>query len=168
MPDNFEQLIDYLHTQGLLLVTAESCTAGLIAAMLGDCPGCGEWLDCGFITYSIASKQTLLAVSPETIKVKGLTSEEVAIEMVLGALKNSHANVAIANTGVAGPANGDDGTPAGTVCLAWGFRSGGETLTYAETRRFEGERNNVRKQAAEYGLNRIIHYHKLSPCQEKI
>jgi nicotinamide-nucleotide amidase len=156
---DLDELTSYLQAQKLVLTTAESCTAGLVAAMLGDCPGGGEWLDCGFVTYSVDSKYRLLGVSLETIEQKGLTSEEVAVEMAMGALRNSRANVSIANTGLAGPGKGDDGTPAGTICFAWGFREGGEILTYAETRRFEGERNTVRKLAAEYGLSRILHYH---------
>ncbi len=81
--------------------------------------------------------------------------------MVAGALKNSNANVAIANTGVAGPENAEDGTLAGTVCFAWGFNLSGELLTFAETLRFKNDRNGVRNAAVKYGLERISYYHAL-------
>ena len=156
-----DEVTDYLLKNQLMLVTAESCTAGLVAATLGDCSGCANWLACGYVTYSPESKNYMLGVNLETIKQKGLTSEEVAVEMASGAIKNSHANVAIANTGVAGPENAEDGTPAGTVCFAWAFNSGSEIITYAETHRFKDDRNGVRKAAVEYGLQRIPHYHGL-------
>jgi PncC family amidohydrolase len=161
MTDFLDKVTAYLQAQKLMLATAESCTAGLVAATLGDCPGCGEWLDCGFVTYSVASKNHLLGVQIDTINIYGLTSEEVAVEMVSGALKNSSANVAIANTGVAGPDKGDDGTPAGTVCFAWGFRDADNNKVFSETRRFQADRNEVRQAAVEYGLMRIPHYHSL-------
>lgn len=161
MTSYLDEVTAYLQTNKLILATAESCTAGLVAATLGDCSGCASWLDCGYVTYSTESKNYMLGVNLETIKQKGLTSEEVAVEMVSGALKNSNANVAIANTGVAGPENGDDGTPPGTVCFAWGFNNGGEIVTYAETLRFKNDRNGVREAAVKYGLERIPHYHAL-------
>lgn len=157
-----EELTSYLHDEKLILVTAESCTAGLVASILGEVAGSGEWLDCGFVTYSVESKNHLLRVSLDTINRYGLTSEQVAAEMATGALENSNANVAIANTGVAGPDHGDDGTPAGTVCFGWAFRHGDSIDTYMERLHFKRDRNGVRKAAAEYGLIRISHYHQLS------
>lgn len=116
-----EDFSHYLAAQKLKLATAESCTAGLIISMLGDCEGCGAWLECGFVTYSADAKSTVLGVRPETIRQHGLTSSQVATEMVEGALKRSRGNVAIANTGVAGPDAAQDGTPAGTVCPGLGI-----------------------------------------------
>ena len=161
MASYLDEVTTYLLNHKLMLVTAESCTAGLVAATLGNCVGCASWLDCGYVTYSPESKNYMLGVNLDTIQQKGLTSEEVAVEMVSGALKNSNANVAIANTGVAGPDNGEDGTPAGTVCFAWGFNNGGEIFTYAETVRFKNDRNGVREAAVQYGLERIPRYHAL-------
>ena len=162
MPNILDKLTLYLDEQNLILATAESCTAGLVASMLGEVSGSGEWLDCGFVTYSVESKNHLLGVSLETIDRYGLTSEQVATEMATGALKNSKANVAIANTGVAGPENGDDGTLAGTVCFCWAFRDNGSINTFTERLQFKQDRNGVRKAAAEYGLERIPYYHQLS------
>jgi len=85
-----------------------------------------------------------------------LTSEAVACAMARGALARSRANVAIANTGVAD--GGGDGVAAGTQCFAWAFENGGQIQVYAETRRFTGDRHEVRRQAARYALGRLLHY----------
>ncbi|GAC1425064.1 MAG: hypothetical protein NVSMB6_25760 [Burkholderiaceae bacterium] len=100
-----------------------------------------------------------IAVKPETIATHNLTSEEVAREMAEGALKAANANVAIANTGVAGPGPGEGGIPAGTICFAWSFENEDGITTYAETRRFDGDRNAVRRAGTDYAINRVWHYH---------
>ena len=156
--ENLPRIADYFERCKLRLVTAESCTAGLVVATLGDMPGCGSWLECSFVTYAPEAKCRLLGVNPATIEKYNLTSEAVAREMVYGALRNSHATAAVANTGVAGPAS-TDGIPPGTICFAWGFEHEGTTLVFSETRRFEGDRNAVRKAGAEYAIERIVHYH---------
>lgn len=97
----------------------------------------------------------ILGVNKETIDRCNLTSEEVAREMVLGALQISEANVAVANTGVAGPDSGEGGIPAGTVCFAWAFRMHSAPQVFSETRHFAGDRNTVRQAAAEYAILRI-------------
>ncbi len=97
----------------------------------------------------------ILGVRKETIDRFNLTSEEVAREMVQGALQLSEANVAVANTGVAGPGTGDGGIPVGTVCFAWAFRLEEKLELCSETRRFDGDRNTVRQAAAEYAITRI-------------
>jgi PncC family amidohydrolase len=160
---NLQRISDYFDENKLRLATAESCTAGLIAAMLGDLPGCGSWLECGFVTYSPEAKYHCLGVKPETIERFNLTSEPVAREMAEGALRNSRANVAVSNTGVAGPSTGGDDIPVGTICFAWGFEHNGTTVMYSETRKFDGDRNEIRKAAAEYAIERIPHYYEQLP-----
>jgi nicotinamide-nucleotide amidase len=160
---NLQRLSDYFDQNEIRLATAESCTAGLIAATLGDLPGCGSWFECGFVTYSPQAKYRALGVQPETVERCNLTSEQVAREMVEGALRNSRANVAVSNTGLAGPSNGDSAIPVGTVCFGWGFEHNGVSVVYSETRRFDGDRNEVRKQAAEYAIERIPHYYEQLP-----
>lgn len=157
--ESLDRISDYLDENKLRLVTAESCTAGLVAAMLGDMPGCGSWLECGFVTYSPQAKNRLLGVRFETIDKFNLTSEEVAREMAEGALRGSRANVAVSNTGVAGPSSGDGDIPVGTICFAWGFEHYGGIVVFSETRRFDGDRNAVRKAGAEYAIERILYYH---------
>lgn len=158
MNENLRSVLRYLHENRLKLVTAESCTAGLIASTLAEAPGSGSWLECSFVTYSPEAKMSCLGVRGETIERFNLTSEEVAREMAEGALRLSRANVAIADTGLAGP-GGEGDIPAGTVCFAWSFQSGDKIATFSETRRFPGERNEVRQSAAEYAISRIWHYH---------
>lgn len=151
----------FMSRHELLLVTAESCTAGLIASHLADVPGAGHLLDCAFVAYSESAKQHCLGVKEETIRQHGLTSEEVAREMALGALRNSRANLAISNTGVADDSG--DGTPAGTQCYAWAFQTHqrlDQVAVFTETRRFDGDRNAVREAGAVYALLRVPHYHE--------
>ncbi len=78
MNTNLDSIARYLEDNHLKLVTAESCTAGMVASTLADVPGCGSWLDCAFVTYSADAKITCLGVKQETIDLYNLTSEEVA------------------------------------------------------------------------------------------
>ncbi|WP_410505367.1 ammonia-dependent NAD(+) synthetase [Halomonas sp. ANAO-440] len=156
-----DRITDYLIDNELTLATAESCTAGLIISELARVPGSGQSIDCGLGVYSPQSKNRYLGVSFDTIESHGLTSEAVASEMAAGALNNNDADVALANTGIAGPNPGDDDTPIGTVCFAWAFRLNGDHHHYCETRRFDGTRNEVRLAAAHYALERLPHYHRL-------
>lgn len=158
--NEIEKVAQYMREHKLILVTAESCTSGLIAATLADIPGAGKLLDCAFVTYSVQAKQRCLDVSELTIMKYNLTSEEVAREMVMGALTRSRANVAIANTGVVDDTDPD--IPAGTQCFAWAFRSMSVQEGIAvssETRRFEGDRVQIREKSAAYALSRIPVYH---------
>lgn len=149
----------FMQDHGLLLVTAESCTAGLIAARLADVPGAGQLLDCAFVVYSPEAKKQCLKVSEQTLREHNLTSEAVALEMARGAMANSRrANVAIANTGLAD--DSDEEIPAGTQCFAWAFRDGkgGAPTLYSETRRFSGDRSEIREASALYALQGIQRY----------
>jgi nicotinamide-nucleotide amidase len=159
MNNNLQSALRYLEENRLKLVTAESCTAGLIASTLAEEPGSGSWLECAFVTYSAEAKIGCLGVRQETISRCNLTSEEVACEMAEGALHLSRANVAVADTGLAGPSNGDSDIPVGTVCFAWAFEHDGKVSTFSETRKFNGGRNDVRQAATEYAISRIWHYH---------
>ncbi len=150
-----EQLINFLVAQKLTLATAESCTAGMQASMLADVPGCGSVLQTGYVVYSKESKQMCLGVSLHTIELFGLTSEEVAREMATGALKRSKAKIALANTGLA---ESDDALN-GVVCFACAMKCQGQAVVVSETLRFEGDRNDVRRAAARYGLLRIPYWY---------
>jgi PncC family amidohydrolase len=167
MDHKLKSALQYLEDAKLKLVTAESCTAGLIASTLAEVPGCGSWLECAFVTYSVDAKVSCLGVNRETIERCNLTSEEVAREMAEGALRVSRANVAVADTGLAGPSNEGSDIPVGTVCFAWSFQHGEQVTTYSETRRFAGDRNEVRQQSAEYAIVRIWHYHNEFLKQDK-
>lgn len=162
---NIEEIVKFLRDQELRLVTAESCTAGLIASTIADVEGAGDLLDCAYVTYSPSAKQRCLGVKPETIARFNLTSEPVAREMALGAALNcSNANLVIANTGVADSV--DPRIPPGTQCYAWVFVAPSGTLAvFSETRRFEGDRHQVRQQSALYALERIPHLFRQSQPQ---
>lgn len=153
------EVCDYMRRHGLSLVTAESCTAGLIAATLADVEGAGELLECGFVTYAPSAKTRCLGVRSVTIDQFGLTSEAVVREMAAGALHRSTASVAIANVGVV-----DDVDPqirAGTQCFAWAFSRGRDEppVVFAETHRFAGDRREMRERAARYAISSIVRMH---------
>ena len=135
------------------LVTAESCTGGWAAQVVTAIAGSSEWFERGFVTYSNASKEELLGVPARTLERYGAVSEETAREMALGALARSHASVAVAITGVAGPAGGTPAKPVGTVCFAWARRG---AAVRSETRHFSGDREAVRRQSVEHGLTGVL------------
>lgn len=165
MNENLRSVLRYLQENKLKLVTAESCTAGLIASTLAETPGSASWLECAFVTYSPQAKMSCLGVRAETIERYNLTSEEVAREMAEGALRLSRANVAVADTGLAGP-GGEGDIPAGTICFAWSFQIGDKIETFTETRHFNGDRNEVRQSGTEYAISRIWHYHNTMLAQQ--
>src|SRR5450631_4267689 len=102
-----------------MLVTAESCTGGGIGEAVTMVPGSSEWFERGFITYTNTAKREMLGVRAETLEQYGAVSEPTVREMAAGALAASHAQVAVAVSGVAGPAGGTPDKPVGMVCLAW-------------------------------------------------
>lgn len=156
--DPVADVLAYCKQHDLLLTTAESCTAGYIISLLATVPGTGEVVESGYVVYSPQAKQRLLGVTPETIERYGLTSEAVAWEMAIGALKDSKADIAIATTGVAGP-EPEDGIAPGTLCFAWGF-AGEPPAVFTRCQRFFGERSEVMREAALYGLTQLPHYHR--------
>ncbi|WP_288406998.1 CinA family protein [uncultured Herbaspirillum sp.] len=156
MKDDCSALGEQLCQRGLRLVTAESCTAGMVAATLGDIEGCGQWLEGAFVTYTEEAKQVMLGIPREDMQRYGLTSEAIAERMARGALRGSAASLAISNTGVAGPDDAPDGTPAGTVCFAWIFHEGDWQTVRTATRRFSGNRQSVREQATHLSIAQAL------------
>lgn len=102
----------------LKIATAESCTGGLVAALLTEIPGSSSVFERGFVTYSNRAKQEMLGVPGDLIADCGAVSEPVARAMAEGALREAHANIAVAITGVAGPGGGTAMKPVGLVHLA--------------------------------------------------
>ncbi len=139
------------------LVTAESCTAGLLAAEITSVSGSSDWFDRGFVTYSNESKQEMLAVKSETLEKFGAVSEETAKEMAEGALQKSHATISLSVTGIAGPDGGTPVKPVGTVWFAWASK--GLFDTFALVQHFQGDRTSIRHQATQFALETL--YHKL-------
>jgi nicotinamide-nucleotide amidase len=141
-----------LRASGGMLATAESCTGGWIAKLVTDIDGSSAWFRGGAVTYDNGLKQALLGVTATTLERHGAVSRECALEMVAGALARLDATVAVAVTGIAGPAGGTPGKPVGTVWIAW-QRCGGHAL--AEVFHFDGNRDAVRRQAAAAALRGV-------------
>jgi nicotinamide-nucleotide amidase len=141
-----------LQAKGLLLATAESCTGGGVACAITEVAGSSDWFDCGYVSYSNASKTALLDVPAALIAQVGAVSVEVAAAMAEGALANSNAHVALSTTGIAGPTGAVPGKPVGTVCFAWS--RGGATRT--ERHVFAGDRQSVREQSVAHALQGLL------------
>jgi nicotinamide-nucleotide amidase len=117
-------LLDLCRRRGLHVATAESCTGGLVAAALTEIAGSSDVVECGFVTYSNAAKQTMLGVPPATLERYGAVSAETAAAMAAGALGRSQADLAVAITGIAGPGGGSRQKPVGLVHFAAASRDG--------------------------------------------
>ena len=111
-------VIDDARERSLRIVTAESCTGGLVAGALCAVAGASDVFERGFVAYTNRAKQELLGVSGDLIADLGAVSEPIARMMAEGALENSHAHVSVAITGVAGPGGGTPMKPVGTVHFA--------------------------------------------------
>jgi nicotinamide-nucleotide amidase len=142
------QIASRMRQRGQRLVTAESCTGGLIAAACTTLAGSSDWFDRGFVTYANAAKTAQLGVPAALITQHGAVSEAVAHAMAAGALAQADAQWSVAVTGIAGPGGGSFDKPVGLVWLAWGSPSGIET----EAHRFDGDRAAVRSQAVGQAL----------------
>ena len=121
-------LLHQCRTANVRVATAESCTAGMVAAALTDIAGSSDVFERGFVTYTNRSKSQMLGVRESTLKAVGAVSEEVACEMALGALVNSDAEIAVSVTGIAGP-GGSEFKPEGRVCFGIADRHGCQTET---------------------------------------
>lgn len=142
-----------LAQQGLMLASAESCTGGWLGQAITSIAGSSGWYERGFIAYAVISKHEMLGVSSATLEQYGAVSEETAYEMAEGAIARSHAQVAVAVTGIAGPDGGTAEKPVGMVCFAWLVKDG---LARTETRYFSGNREAIRRQSVAGALQGVI------------
>ncbi len=117
-------VLDLCRTKGLVIATAESCTGGLVAALLTEIPGSSDVVDRGFVTYSNAAKMAMIGVPEALLVAHGAVSEPVARAMAEGTLLHSKADIAVAITGVAGPGGGSAEKPVGHVHFACARRGG--------------------------------------------
>lgn len=156
-PDDIERLAYEIVTQyakeGKKIVTAESCTGGLVAAAITSIAGASAVLDRGFVSYTNDAKIDMLGVLPDDLRKFGPTNPEIAEEMAVGALEYSHADVALSVTGIAGPSTGGEDKPVGHVCYGVATREG---VRFHATMSFRGDRNTVRYQATVEGLNLLL------------
>jgi nicotinamide-nucleotide amidase len=150
MRDEAARLLDACRKAGLKLATAESCTGGLVAAMLTEIAGSSDVVERGFVTYSDEAKIEALGVPADLIAAHGAVSEAVARAMAEGALRHAHADIAVSVTGVAGPGGGSAAKPVGLVHLACA-RAGRPTL-HQECRFGDIGRDGVRLKSVEAAL----------------
>ncbi|SFL42780.1 CinA family protein [Rugamonas rubra] len=143
-----------LHARGLLLATAESCTGGGVACAVTEIAGSTGWFECGFVTYSNASKTELLDVPAALMAQLGSVSEEVAAAMATGALASSNAHIAVSTTGIAGPSGAVPGKPVGTVCFGWANADS----VHTERLVFAGDRAAVREQTVRHALQGLLRF----------
>ena len=145
-------IADLIQKNGQMLVTAESCTGGMIAAACTDLAGSSNWFERGFVSYSNAAKTELLDVDAALISQHGAVSEQVVRAMAAGAISRSKAQLSIAVTGVAGPGGGSFDKPVGMVWFGWSV--GGQLSS--EVMCFDGDRATVRAATVSHALKRLI------------
>jgi nicotinamide-nucleotide amidase len=148
--DEAARLLDALRARGQRIATAESCTGGLIAALLTEIPGSSDVVERGVVAYSNDAKIQMLRVPADLVATHGAFSEAVARAMAEGALRASQADIAVSVTGVAGPGGGSETKPVGLVHLA-AARKGGRTL-HRECRFGPIGRDLVRRKSVEVAL----------------
>ena len=145
---------------GRRIATAESCTAGMVAARLTDRPGSSDYVAGGVVAYSNEAKAQLLGVDPALIQAHGAVSEPVAEAMAMGALQRFGADTAVATTGIAGPGGGTAEKPVGTVCFSVMLGPpGAEGRKVTRTLRLPGNRSDIRERSttvAMHLLRRIL------------
>ncbi|MDP9082628.1 MAG: nicotinamide-nucleotide amidohydrolase family protein [Pseudomonadota bacterium] len=138
------------------VATAESCTGGFIAKALTDIAGSSQWFLEGFVTYSNESKVRRLGIPRSILQREGAVSEPIARAMAIGAIKRARAQVAVAVTGIAGPAGAVPGKPVGTVWLAWAQRRGSTIRVRALRKKFRGDRDTVRRKTVQVALQGLL------------
>ncbi|GAB6854005.1 CinA family protein [Asaia astilbis] len=154
LSDKAAQVLSRLQSHRQRLVTAESCTGGLIAALLTAHAGSSEMIEGGLVTYSNVLKQAVLDVATKTLAEHGAVSEPVAVEMAMGALACAEdATISVAVTGIAGPGGGSETKPVGTVCLC--LMHGTKNPVH-ETAFFPGDREAVRLATVNRAFDLIL------------
>jgi len=155
--DLAEKVIIANRRAGRTVAVAESCTGGLVSAALTEIAGSSDVFEAGFITYSNDMKAELLKVSHDVLDTFGAVSIATAWAMAQGALKKSHAHVAVVITGIAGPGGGSEQKPVGTVVFARAERGGSPDKVVADMHHFEDNgRGGVRLQAALCALELLL------------
>jgi nicotinamide-nucleotide amidase len=135
---------------GRTIATAESCTAGMVAARLTDRPGSSAYVAGGVVSYSNEAKVDLLGVDPQLLQTHGAVSEPVAEAMAAGALRRFGADTAVATTGIAGPGGGTADKPVGTVCFCVML---GDGTKLTRTLLLPGDRSDVRERSTTVAMH---------------
>ncbi len=155
--DRARAVIDANRAAGLRVVTAESCTGGLVAGVLTEIAGASDVVERGFVTYSNEAKLESLGVNLDILVTFGAVSVAVAWAMADGALRHSHADVAVAITGIAGPDGGSAKKPVGTVVFALARRGEEHAAHEVDTKCFgDLGRSEIRRQAVLVALELLM------------
>ncbi len=150
-----EALVNELSAAGKAVATAESCTGGWVAKAITDIPGSSVVYGYGVVSYANGAKESILGVQNKTLEDHGSVSAEVVEEMAKGSLRLSGADLAVAVSGVAGPAGGTKEKPVGTVWFAWAVRDGTKALVDTRCEHFTGDRELVREASVAYALQGV-------------
>ena len=143
-----EELVEILTKKQYKITTAESCTGGLVAATIVNVSGASEVFQAGFVTYANEAKDKVVGVKSESLQCFGAVSEKSAKEMAIGCAAHAKAQVGISTTGIAGPGGGTAEKPVGLVYIGCAVRSN----VYVEKNVFSGDRQQVRRQAADRAI----------------
>ncbi len=147
-----EKLLAEARAKGVKIVTAESCTGGLVAGLLTEIPGSSDVVERGWVTYSNQAKEEMLGVPHEILVAHGAVSVETARAMAAGALKHARADLSVAVTGVAGPGGGTADKPVGLVHFA---AARGDRIIHRECRFGDIGRSEVRLKSVEVALEML-------------
>ena len=155
------RMLAALHTGGkypctLRYVTAESLTAGMIAAAIAEVPGASAWLERGFIVYNNKAKHEMLGVPWDVLAHSGEVSAPCVSAMAMGALMHSDADLSVAVSGIAGPGGGSSACPVGTVFMGIGVKMQGEA--YVRHFNFKGERQEIRQKTTVAALAALVRF----------
>ena len=151
------RVLDANRALGRMVAVAESCTGGLVSAALTEIAGSSDVFERGFVTYSNEAKLEAIGVNQDILVTFGAVSIAVAWAMAQGTLVHSHANIAVAITGIAGPGGGSEKKPVGTVVFARAVRGGDPDVVVADVRHFgDLGRSEIRRQAALVALELLM------------
>lgn len=155
------EIIEVCRRHNVMLATAESCTGGLVSAVLTEIPGASKVVERGFVTYTDQAKIEMLGVMPITLKQYGAVSRDVALEMAHGAMARSEAGLSVSVTGIAGP---DGGTPTKPVGLVhFGARHYSGKLIHREMQFGDLGRHQVRMAAVKVALEMLLELALIEP-----
>jgi nicotinamide-nucleotide amidase len=147
-----QTLSQLLTDQSLTLSVAESCTGGSLSALLTSISGSSTYFDRGYITYSNQAKIDMLDVDTEILERFGAVSEQTAFEMVNGVIQNSHSDIAVSITGIAGPTGGTVEKPVGMVCFGFCVKD----KHFVKTQHFSGDRETVVASSVDFVIQTLV------------
>jgi nicotinamide-nucleotide amidase len=147
-----QTLSQLLTDQSLTLSVAESCTGGNLSALLTSVSGSSTYFDRGYITYSNQAKMDMLDVDAEVLGRFGAVSEQTAFEMVNGVIQNSHSDIAVSITGIAGPTGGTVEKPVGMVCFGFYVKD----KHFVKTQHFSGDRETVVASSVDFVIQTLV------------